>query len=102
LAVQARRGVQGSAETMRRWLPELGWVGKRAQLSATDAEPRRGEKLARSRSGFEPLPAKAARFLAEELDSSLVPTVGYQWRPKGEQGEGPTPGTTENRSLAGA
>jgi len=94
--------VQVSAETMRRWLHELGWVWKRAKLAAKDDDPQRVEKLARIRSVFEHLPAKAALFFADELDISLLPKVGYQWMPKGEQVEVPTPGTNEKRYLAGA
>jgi transposase len=102
LEVQARRGVQVSAETMRRWLHELGWVWKRAKLIAKDDDPQRVEKLARIRSVFEHLPAKAALFFADELDISLLPKVGCQWMPRGEQVEVPTPGTNEKRYLAGA
>jgi transposase len=36
LELQARRGVQVSAETVRRWLHELGWGWKRAKLAAKD------------------------------------------------------------------
>jgi transposase len=31
LELQARRGVEGSAETVRRWLHAIGWVWKRAK-----------------------------------------------------------------------
>jgi transposase len=102
LEVQARRGVWVSAETMRRWLHELGWVWKRAKLAAKEDDPQRVAKLARSRSVFEHLPAQAALFFADELDIPLLPKVGYQWMPKGEQVEVLTPGTNEKRSLAGA
>lgn len=102
LEVQARRGLTVSAETVRRWLHELGWVWKRAKLAAKDDDPQRVEKLARIRYVFEHLSAKAALFFADELDISLLPKVGYQWMPKGEQVEVPTPGTNEKRYLAGA
>jgi transposase len=102
LELQARRGVQVSAETIRRWLHELGWAWKRAKLAAKDDDPRRVEKLARIRSTIERLPARAAVFFADELDISLLPKVGYQWMPKGEQLEVLTPGTNEKRYLAGA
>jgi hypothetical protein len=36
------------------------------------------------------------------LDINLLPEVGSQWMPKGEQGAVLTPGTNEKRSLAGA
>jgi transposase len=102
LELQARRGVQVAAETIRRCLHELGWVWKRAKLAAKDDDPRRVEKLARIRSTIERLPAQAAVFFADELDISLLPKIGYQWMPKGEQLEVLTPGTNEKRYLAGA
>lgn len=41
-------------------------------------------------------------LFADELDINLLPKVGYQWMPKGEQVEIMTPGTNEKRYLAGA
>jgi hypothetical protein len=87
---------------MRRWLHDLGWVWKRAKLAAKDDDPQRVEKLARIRLVFERLQAQAALFFADELDIPLLPKVGYQWMPKGEQVEVLTPGTNEKRYLAGA
>jgi transposase len=102
LELHLRRGVQVSAETVRRALHELGWVWKRAKLTAKDNDPQRVAKLARIRYTWEHLPAKAALFFADELDISLLPKVGYQWMPKGEQLEVLTPGTNQKRYLAGA
>ena len=102
LELQARRGITVSAETVRRWLHALGWEWKRAQLIAKDDDPWRVEKLARIRYTFEQLRAGMALFFAAELDISLLPKVGAQWRPKGAQVEVLTPGTKEKRSLAGA
>jgi transposase len=102
LEVRTRRGIEVSAETVRRWLHALGWEWKRAKLVAKDADPQRVEKLARIRYRFERLRAGTALFFADELDLSLLPKVGYQWMPKGEQVEVPTPGTNEKRYLAGA
>ena len=100
--VQVRRGIAVSAETMRHWLHELGWEWKRAKVAAKDDDPQRVEKLARIRLAFEQLRAGAALFFADELDINLLPKVGYQWMPKGEQVEVLTPGTNEKRYLAGA
>jgi transposase len=100
--VQVRRGIRVSAETMRQWLHELGWEWKRAKVVAKDDDPQRVEKLACIRLAFEHLRAGAALFFADELDISLLPKVGYQWMPKGEQVEVMTPGTNEKRYLAGA
>jgi len=100
--LQIRRGIEVSAETMRHWLHELGWEWKRAKLAAKDDDPQRVEKLARIRLAYEQLRVGAALFFADELDISLLPKVGYQWMPKGEQVEVMTPGTNEKRYLAGA
>ena len=100
--VQVRRGIGVSAETMRHWLHELGWEWKRAKVAAKDDDPHRVEKLARIRLACEQLRAGAALFFADEVDISLLPKLGYQWMPKGEQGEVMTPGTNEKRYLAGA
>jgi transposase len=102
LELHTRRGLAVSAETIRRWLPELDWVWKRAKLSAKDDDPQRVEKRARIRYAFEQPRAGAALFFADELDISLLPKVGYQWMPKGTQVEVLTPGTNEKRYLAGA
>ena len=100
--LQVRRGIAVSAETMRHWLHELGWEWKRAKVAAKDDDPDRVTKLARIRLAFEQLRAGAALFFADELDINLLPKVGYQWMPKGEQVEVLTPGTNEKRYLAGA
>ena len=100
--LQVRRGIEGSAETLRPWLHELGWAWKRATVAAKDDDPDRVEKLARIRLAFEQLRAGAALFFADELDINLLPKVGYQWMPKGQQVEVMTPGTNEKRYLAGA
>ena len=102
LELQAGRGMEVSAETVRRWLHELDWVWKRAKLVAKDDDPQRVEKLARIRLAFEQVRAGAALFFADELDISLLPKVGYQWMPRGTQVEVLTPGTNEKRYLAGA
>jgi transposase len=100
--LQMRRGIEVSAETMRLWLHDLGWEWKRAKLTAKDDDPKRVEKLARIRLAFEQLRAGMALFFADELDINLLPKVGYQWMPKGEQVEVLTPGTNAKRYLAGA
>ena len=102
LELFVRRRITVSGETVRRWLHELGWEWKRAKLRAKDDDPERVEKLARIRVAFEQLRAGAALFFADELDIHLLPKVGYQWMPKGEQVEVLTPGTNEKRYLAGA
>src|SRR5215510_5373444 len=47
--LKAKHGVEVSAETVRRWLHERGWVWKRAKLVTKDDDPHRIERLARMR-----------------------------------------------------
>jgi hypothetical protein len=72
LELQARRGLGVAGETVRRWLHELGWVGKRAKLRAKDDAPQRVEKLARIRDALEQLRAGMALVFADELDIIAV------------------------------
>ena len=44
LTLQAKRGLTVSAETMRRWWPEVGWVWKRVKRAAKDDDPLRIER----------------------------------------------------------
>src|SRR5918999_4574667 len=93
LTLQAKRGVVVSAETMRRWLHEMGWVWKQAKLVAKDDDPHRVERLARIRFVFEQLQPCAAMVFADELDIALLPKVGAAWMPKGTHLAVMTPGT---------
>jgi transposase len=102
LTLQAKRGLTVSAETMRRWLHEMGWVWKRAKLVAKDADPQRVNRLARIRLVFEQLKLAEAMVFADELDIHLLPKVGCAWMPKGTQVEVMTPGQNAKHYLAGA
>jgi hypothetical protein len=61
---------------VRRWLPELGWVWKRAKLVAKDNDPQRVERLAQIRWQVEHWPAHEVLVFADELDIHLLPKVG--------------------------
>jgi putative transposase len=102
LTLQAKRGITVSAETMRRWLHEIGWVWKRPKLVAKDDDPHRTVRLARIRWLFEQLKLGEAMVFADELDIHLLPKVGCAWMPKGTQLEVVTPGQNQKHYLAGA
>jgi transposase len=102
LTLQAKRGIIVSAETMRRWLHEIGWVWKRAKLVAKDDDPQRVDRLARIRFVCEPLKQGEALVFADELDIHLLPKVGCAWMPTGTQLEVMTPGQNQQAYLAGA
>jgi transposase len=100
--LHAKHGLEVSAETIRRWLHELGWGWKRAKLVAKDDAPHRIERLARIRFAHDNLQAHAIMVLADELDIPLLPKVGAAWMRQGTQDEIMTPGTNETYALAGA
>jgi putative transposase len=100
--LQAKHGIVVSAETVRRWLHEIGWVWKRAKLAAKDDDPHRIERLAWIRFHHETLQAHEVRVFADELESHLLPKVGAAWRLQGTQDKIRTPGTNEKHYLAGA
>jgi putative transposase len=102
LTLEAKRGIKVSAETMRRWVHEVGWVWKRAKLVAKDDDPHRVNRLARIRFIYEQLRPCEAMVFADELDIHLLPKVGYAWMPQGTQLEVMTPGQNEKHYLAGA
>src|SRR5262245_51743692 len=100
--LKAKHGIEVSAETVRRWLHEMGWVWKRAKLVAKDNDPHRIARLARIRFHHEHLQAHEIMVFADELDIHLLPKVGAAWMPQGTQAEVMTPGTNEKYYLAGA
>ena len=102
LTLQAKGGMTVSAETMRRWLHELGWVWKRAKLVARDDDPQRIDRLARIRWVFEQLKPWETLVFADELEIHLLPKVGCAWMPQGTQLEVITPGQNQKHYLAGA
>jgi transposase len=92
LTLQTTRGITVSAETLRRWLHEVGGVWKRAKLVAKDDDPQRVSRLARIRWVIEQLKFGEALVFADELDIHLWPKVGSAWMPKGTPLEVMTPG----------
>jgi transposase len=100
--LQTTHGIEVSAETVRRWLHEIGWVWKRATLVAKDDDPQRIKRFARMRFHHDHLQAHEVRVCADERAMHLLPKVGAAWMRQGPQAESRTPGTNEQHSLAGA
>jgi len=102
VTLHVKHGIRVSAETVQRWLHEVGWVWERAKLVAQDNDPHLVERLARIRWVFEPLQGWELLVFADELDVPLLPKVGYTWMPKGAQVEVMLPGQHEQHYLVGA
>jgi transposase len=100
--LQAKHGIEVSAETMHRWLHEMGWVWKWAKLVVKDDDPQRINRLAQTRFHAENLQAQAMMVFVDARDMHLLPKVGAAWMPPGTQEEIMTPGKNKKHSLAGA
>jgi transposase len=98
LTLQATRGMPVSAETMRRWLHESGWVWTRAKLVAKADDPPRVDRLARLRFVYAQWPRGEAMVWADELAMHLLPNVGCAWMPTGTPLEVMTPGQHQKPS----
>ena len=55
LTLQTKRGITVWAETMRRWVQEVGWVWKRDKRVVKEDDPQRVKSLARIWYVFEQL-----------------------------------------------
>ena len=95
LTLQTKRGLTVSAETMRRWVHEVGWVWKRAKLVAKDDDPHHIERLARMRLQHANLQAQEVMVCGAELNIPLLPQAGAAWMPHGTQEESLTPGQND-------
>ena len=102
LTLQTTHGIAVSADTVRRWLHELGWVWKRAKLIAKDDDPHRIDRLAWMRLHHETLQAPEVMVCADARAIHLLPKIGAAWMRQGTQEEIMTPGTHEKHSRAGA
>jgi transposase len=71
--LKLKHGLDVSAETMRRWLHELGGVWRRAHLVAKDDDPRRIERLGLIRFHHDHLGQRERLVFADELDIHLLP-----------------------------
>jgi putative transposase len=102
LVVAEKFGLVVHASTIRRLLPEIGMVYRRARPILCLRDPQRNRKLraidavlARRRRGVEV-------FYVDEADVDFNPRIGAQWTPRGQQVEVPTPGKNIKHYLAGA
>ena len=71
LTLSRQVGYEISAETVRRWLHQAGYVWKRPSLVARDDDPARATLLARIRLHWEELGPREALVFADELELHL-------------------------------
>jgi transposase len=102
LTLSRQVGYQISAETVRRWLHQAGYVWKRPSLVARDDDPARATLLACIRQHWEDLGPREALVFADELELHLLPKVGAQWTRRGQRLEIVTPGQDQRCYIAAA
>jgi len=102
MALREYHGVVVHPSTLRRLLPRLGIVWRRARPTLHKRDPRKTERLAAIGEALDSAGADTAVFYVDEADVELLPRIGYGWRPRGVQQAVPTPGQNRKHYLAGA
>jgi len=104
MAIEVNRifGLKVHSSTIRRWLPKLGIVWRRASPTLHIKDPDKEAKLARIKKALECCDADNPVFYEDEVDIHLNPKIGADWMPKGQQKKVATPGQNAKHYLAGA
>ena len=104
LALRHLHGFAIHASTVRRVLPTLGIVWRRARPTLNRKDPRKAEKLAAIDDALARCDARTAVFYVDEVDIDLLPRIGFGWRRRGKNAQSAvvTPGQNEKHYVAGA
>jgi transposase len=90
------------SSTIRRWLPKLGIVWRRAAPTLYIRDPDKDAKLAAMREALDNSSTDHPVFYEDEVDIHLNPKIGAEWGLKGQQRKVATPGQNKKHYLAGA
>ncbi|PRD16947.1 IS630 family transposase [Pantoea coffeiphila] len=88
--------------TVRRWLPAVGLVWRRAAPTLRIRDPNRAEKMAAINAALSRCCAEHPVFYEDEVDIHLNPKIEADWQLSGQQKRVVTPGQNEKYYLAGA
>ncbi len=104
IALEVNRlfSLQVHSSTIRRWLPKLGVVWRRAAPTLHIKDPHKDEKLAEIKAALKRCNINHPVFYEDEVDIHLNPKIGAEWMHKGHQKRVTTPGQNSKRYLAGA
>lgn len=100
LWAQMKHGIHAS--TVRRLLPRLGVVWRRARPTLCIKDPKKAQKMKEIDAALKQASAESPVFYVDEVDIDLNPRIGHAWMKRSEQTAVPTPGKNEKRYLAGA
>lgn len=95
-----RNGIHAS--TVRRLLPKLGVVWRRARPTLCIKDPKKAQKMKEIDKALKDASAENPVFYVDEVDIDLNPRIGHAWMKRGKQMAVPTPGQNQKRYLAGA
>ena len=92
------------ASTVRRLLPRLNIVWRRARPTLNRRDPKKTEKLAAIYEALSQCDADTAVLYVDEADLDLLPRIGFGWRTRGRDCQTAviTPGQNEKYYVAGA
>lgn len=90
------------ASTVRRLLPRLGVVWRRARPTLCIKDPKKAQKMKEIDKALKEASAEYPVFYVDEVDIDLNPRIGHAWMKRGKQMTVPTPGQNQKRYLAGA
>jgi len=96
-----RTGVVIHASTVRRLLPRLGYVWRRARPILVRRDANKNRKMRAIRRALQRRRG-AETFYVDEADIDLNPKIGALWTCRGRQVGIPTPGQNEKHYIAGA
>ena len=95
-------GLKVHSSTIRRLLPQIGIVWRRAAPTLRIKDPTKAEKLAAIYEALNNCSAEHPVFYEDEVDIHLNPKIGADWGYKGKQRLVVTPGKNKKHYLAGA
>lgn len=93
--------VKMHASTLRRLLPRLGFVHRRARPILVRKDPHKNNKLRAIRYALRKRPG-VETFYLDEADIDFNPRIGAAWTRRGQQPTVHTPGQNQKHYLAGA
>ena len=96
-------GIWAHPSTIRRLLPEMGYLWRRARpTEANRVDPRRAEKLEAIDQIIRIDESRTEVFYIDEATVDLNPKIGAEWTPVGQQPRIITPGQNQKRYVIGA
>ena len=102
LLVQEFLNIRVHSSTLRRWLPKLGIVWRRAAPTLRIKDPDKDSKLAAIKEALATCSIDHPVFYEDEVDIHLNPKIGADWGERGQQRKVATPGKNRKYYLAGA